>query len=108
MTVRLEYASRSVCELTAHVDVMEIGGRRSVALSCDGREAVRPLTPQESKDFLRLARDAQLYRTRGIGRDGRAGDAWLATLKVTDGGLMVILIVSGNPEFDPGPRRELL
>jgi len=40
--------------------------------------------------------------------DGRAGDAWLATLKVTDGGLIVILVVSGNAEFGTGRRRELL
>lgn len=109
MTLRLEYASGSVCDLTAHVDVWKSRkGPRSVALSCDGRHAVRPLTAQEADDFLRLAKDAQLYRARGIGRDGRAGDAWLATLKVTDGALIAVLVVSGNPEFDNGPRRELL
>jgi hypothetical protein len=108
-TLRLEYVSGSVCELTARVDIWRSSkGQKSVALSCDGRKAVRPFTSEEAADFLRLARNAQLYRARGIGRDGRAGDTWLATLKVTDGALIVILVVSGNPEFDSGPRRELV
>ena len=109
ITLRMEYLSGPPCELTAHVELWTSGkGPRSVALSCGDRRAHRPLTPHEANDFLRLARDSQLYRARGIGRDGRAGDAWLATLKVTDRGLIVILVVSGNPEFESGLRRELL
>ncbi|MBA2303837.1 MAG: hypothetical protein H0W08_14560 [Acidobacteria bacterium] len=109
ITLRLEYSAGSSCELTTHVDVWAASkGRRSVALSCDGRKAHRTLTQQEADDFLRLARGSQLYRARGIGRDGCGGDAWLASVKVTDGGLIVVLVVSGNPEFDSGPRREVL
>lgn len=109
MALRLEYVSGSVCELTVQVDVWKSReGRRSAALSCDRRAAMRPLTAEEAEDLLRLARSAQLYRARGIGRDARASDAWLATLKVTDGGAIVVLVVSGNPEFENGPRRELL
>ena len=109
ITLRLEYSSGPVCELTAHVDVSAaIIRRSSAALSCDRRQAHRTLTPKEADDFLRLARDSRLYRVRGIGRDGRAGDAWLATIKVEDKGQIVILVISGNREFDSGPRRELL
>jgi hypothetical protein len=108
ITLRMEYSSGYVCELTAHVDVFTASqGEKSTALSCNGRRAYRTLTSQEANDFLRLARDADLYRARGIGRDGRGGDAWLATMKVTDGALIVVLVVSGNPEFASGPRRQL-
>jgi hypothetical protein len=108
VTLRLEYSSGYVCELTAHVDVWTASqGEKSIALSCNGRHASRTLTPAEANEFLRLARDSELYRARGIGRDGRGGDAWLATMKVTDGGMIVVLVVSGNPDFASGPRREL-
>ena len=109
ITLRLEPYRGPTCELTVHVDVWAASnGRRSVALSCDSRGAHRTLTTQEADDFLRLARDSQLYQASGIGGDGRSGDLWLATLKVADGGLIVVLVVSGNPEFASGPRRELL
>ena len=108
ITLRWEYLSGPACELTVHVDVGEVSrGRRSVGLACGGRQAHRTLSPQEADDFLRLARSSQLYRARGIGGDGRAAHLWLATMKVTDRGRIVILVVSGNPEFASGPRREL-
>jgi hypothetical protein len=109
ITLRLESYRGPACDLTVRVDVWVTGnGRKSVALSCGGRQAHRTLTPQEADDFLRLARDSQLYRARGIGRDGRGSHMWLTTMKVTDRGLIVILVVSGNSEFASGPRQELV
>jgi hypothetical protein len=75
---------------------------------CDRLRANRELTDTEAADFLRLARAANLYATKGVGRDGRAGDLFLTTLTVHDQGAIVMLVVSGNPEFDSGARRELL
>ena len=91
ITLRLEPYRGPTCELTVHVDVWAASnGRRSAALSCDSRGAHRTLTTQEADDFLRLARDSQLYQARGIEGDGRSGDLWLLTLKVADGELIVM------------------
>jgi hypothetical protein len=106
VTLRLEYASGSTCDLGVNVAPSQRKGW--VGLSCDGRKASRMLTVSETNEFLDLARDSRLYSTRGVGRDGRAGDAWLATLTVTDAGFIVKLVVSGNPEFGRDPRRQLL
>jgi hypothetical protein len=38
----------------------------------------------------------------------RSGDLWLATLTVKDRGYMVMLVISGNPEFDSGSRSRLM
>jgi hypothetical protein len=79
-----------------------------VALECDGRKTHRPLDVKEADEFLRLARNANLFRTIGIGGDARGADMWFATMKVTDQGAIKILVVSANREFDSGPRRLLL
>jgi hypothetical protein len=77
-------------------------------LSRDGRKAHRDLSVSEADELLRLARTSNLYATRGVGRDTRYADMWLATLKVVDQGAAVILVVSGNREFESEPRRSLL
>ena len=95
--------------MTVYVDAWVASqGQRSVALTCGQRNVHRSLTTQEADVFLRHARDSRLYRARGIGADLRASDLWLATMKVTDSGQIVILVISGNPEFASGPRRDLV
>jgi hypothetical protein len=107
--LRLEYSRGSICDLTVNVGVPAASLKEGwVVLSCDGRKANRTLTVKEADEFLRLARNSHLFCARGVGRDGRAGDAWLATLTVADLGFIVKLVVSGSPEFGSGPRRQLL
>jgi hypothetical protein len=105
----MEYASGWTCEVTADVRLSTVIPRSgSLALGCDGRKTHQPLDVKEADEFLRLARDANLFRTIGIGGDARGADMWFATMKVTDQGAIKILVVSANREFDSGPRRLLL
>ena len=109
MVLRLEHTTGPPCELTATVHPPAlVKGSAAIVLMCNDRRADRMLTERESTDFLRLARASTLYATKGIGRDGRGGHLFFTTLKVEDAGAIVILVVSGNPEFGSGPRREFL
>jgi hypothetical protein len=109
--LRMEYASGWDCELALDVGLPTTRPGEGVAsLSCaQGRQrAHRSLRLEEVKRFLQLARDSQLFTARGVGTDGRSGDLWLATLTVKDRGYMMMLVISGNPEFDSGPRSRLM
>ena len=109
ITLRMEYASGWTCDLTVDVRLSTVIPRSGfVALTCDGQKAHRPMDVKESDEFLSLAREARLYQAVGIGGDARGADMWFATMKVTDRGAIVILVVSGNEEFGSGPRRSLL
>jgi hypothetical protein len=107
----MEYASGWDCDLALDVGLPTTGPREDgVSLSCaqERQRARRNLRPAEANRFLELARDSQLFTARGVGTDGRSGDLWLATLTVKDRGYIVMLVISGNPEFDGGPRSRLM
>ena len=109
ITLRIDYYRGPGCELTVEFYVQAATqGRTSVALSCGQAKAHRWLTANEADDFLRLARDSQLYRARGVGADLRGADLWFATIEVIDSGRIVVLVVSGNSEFANGPPRDLV
>ena len=109
VTLGIEWASGSTCDLTVDVHLSTVIPRSGfAALACDGRKTLRPLDVKEADEFLRLARLANLYHVVGIGGDTRAADMWFATLKVADRGSIKVLVVSANQEFGSGPRQSLL
>jgi hypothetical protein len=109
--LRMEYTSGWDCDLALDVGLpASPPGAGVVSLSCaQGRQRThRSLRSEEVKRVLQLARDSQLFSARGVGTDGRSGNLWLATLTVKNRGHMVMLVISGNPEFDSGPRSRLM
>ena len=72
-----------------------------------GRTQARRITADESGELRRLYDAAALFGGGHIGLDLTANDAMFEILTVRRG-RAVVLVTSGNPTFQSGPRKELL
>ena len=70
--------------------------------------ADRALTPQETERLLALTTGSAIWSGTFIGVDPRAVDGMFETVTINRRNEVGVLVASGNPSFDTGPRRQLL
>jgi hypothetical protein len=72
---------------------------------CKGTEA---LSASEVVKIRRLSGESQPTSGQFRGTDHRGLDLSLTTLSIATGSEIAIIVISGNPSFDEGPRKNLL
>lgn len=99
-----------LCRLA--VTASKTGGQASLlcgpfAEDAPNRQRTRTLTPEESLELRRLYEASLLFAGGHTGTDFTASDGVFEFL-IVRGVRAVVLVTSGNPTFQSGPRKDLL